>query len=96
MRVRPKKLKVLGAVYDVTFKKGPIDTDYAGTCDISKKKIDVSLDYDVEATLLHELIHAVIYESALNQCNISSDAKEIICEQVSRVIVDNFKLSIKK
>lgn len=45
-----------------------------------------------EVTLLHELIHAVFFRSGILNAKVSQDAEEIICDQVAKVIQENFKL----
>lgn len=48
-----------------------------------------------EVTLIHELVHAVMYRSGVTNTKISSDTEEVICDQVAKVITENFKL-VKK
>ncbi len=48
-----------------------------------------------EVTLLHEIIHAVFFRSGILNTKVSADAEEVICDQVAKVIQENFKL-VKK
>lgn len=48
-----------------------------------------------EVTLVHELIHAVFYRAGIHNAKVSHDIEEIICDQISKVITENFKL-VKK
>lgn len=48
-----------------------------------------------EITIMHELIHSVFARSGVHNAKISADIEEIICDQVSKVILENFKL-VKK
>ena len=52
-------------------------------------------DEKYDEILLHEMIHSVFTRSSLNQCAISHDAQEIICDQVAKFITENFKLTKK-
>ena len=50
---------------------------------------------NVQATLIHEIIHAISKRVGLNQ-SISLAMEEVICEAVSNCLTDNFDLVIKK
>jgi Zn-dependent peptidase ImmA (M78 family) len=43
-------------------------------------------------TLCHELIHAVIQRAGAYQAGLSEDLEEILCEQISVAICENFDL----
>jgi len=84
-------------------KKCPIkttvmDNNFLGLFYYDDFRIEISdqcPDHKYDEILVHEMIHAVFNRSSLNQCNISHDAQEIICDQVAKFITENFKL-IKK
>lgn len=48
------------------------------------------------STLLHEIIHALFHRAGLHQAKIPESLEEIICEQVSTVLTENFKLTGKR
>lgn len=48
-----------------------------------------------EITIMHELIHSVFARAGIHNAKISADIEEIIADQVSKVILENFKL-VKK
>lgn len=48
------------------------------------------------STLLHEIIHALFHRAGLHQSRISTSLEEIICEQVSTVLTENFNLTGRK
>jgi Zn-dependent peptidase ImmA (M78 family) len=59
--------------------------------------IDASLKKcDYISTLIHEIVHAMFHRAGLHQTKISSSLEEIICEQVSTVLTENFSLTGKK
>ena len=47
---------------------------------------------DYLQTLLHELIHAVIQRTGIEESGIPEGIEEIICDNVATAIVENFKL----
>ena len=92
---------VLGTKYKIQIVKGlKCDEGQSvhGWCDESKKciSIDAGEMGDVfTGTLLHEIGHAVFNESAINQTSIHDDLKEIMVEQIAKVINQAFSLKIK-
>lgn len=56
-------------------------------------EIDASLtgkEYDM--TLIHELIHTVVQRAGVHQSGLPHEIEEILAEQISVAIVENFKL----
>lgn len=45
-----------------------------------------------EITIMHELIHSVFARAGIHNARVSGDIEEIIADQVSKVILENFKL----
>lgn len=59
-------------------------------------EINNKLDKDTqEITIMHELIHSVFARSGIHNARVSADIEEIIADQVSKVILENFRL-VKK
>ena len=92
-----KGLNIKGQRYKIYFqdlknlslKEG---TTLVGLCDKDKKRIFVESslsEMDKKKTLLHEIIHAIINETAIDQI-ISIDAEEMLCENISQVIYNCF------
>ena len=48
-----------------------------------------------EVTLIHEIIHAVFFRAGILNAKVSHDIEEVIADQISKVINENFKL-VKK
>lgn len=44
--------------------------------------------------LLHEIMHALFDRAGIHQLKISSDAEEILCEQISLFLVEQFNLKV--
>jgi len=49
---------------------------------------------DAVKTLIHELTHAMIHRTGINQ-SLAHELEEVICENVSTVICENFNLTLK-
>lgn len=94
------KVRVGSSLYDVVIVDAPIALESAILCDgvfiADKKRIIVNSksDLGMRTVLLHELMHAVIYEAKLNGV-ISSDVEEVLVEHISEFICDNFVLRFK-
>lgn len=70
----------------------------AGLCDIEAKKIyiDTSTE-DTTETLLHEILHAEVYEGGIRQYpSWSQDLEEVLVEVFSRSIASLFTLRRKR
>lgn len=53
-------------------------------------------DKNVKQTIIHEMIHGVIFRTAIYQGNISDDLIEMICDNVATFMVETFDLKLKK
>jgi len=65
-----------------------------GTCDRKSKEITLSNDLDKQTfmpTLLHEVVHAFLWESGMSQF-LSVESEEMISEMLPRVLLKNFKV----
>ena len=96
--MKQKKLKVFGRVWTVKVKERLADTGADGLT--LKQEKELWLDSDLKGkeqmqTLLHEFVHAVFVESGLDQTSIRGDLEEIVAEQVSQALVDNFNIKFK-
>ena len=94
----PKSLNILGQ--DIALKQEDLDGMY-GCFDYINKTISINVTAhtlykeNVQATLIHEIIHAISKRVGLNQ-SISLAMEEVICESISNCLTDNFDLVIKK
>lgn len=89
-------LKVLGKNVKVVFTDLEAENLY-GRFWIEANVIEIDKKLKKEqktATILHELIHAVIQRSGLNNV-IAPDTEEIVCDQIAKVIAENFHLKKK-
>lgn len=50
---------------------------------------------EVDQVLLHELVHSVFFRLSIYQ-NVTLDTEEMIAEGISKAIVENFELKVKK
>ncbi len=90
-----KYLKVLGKKIKVVF-RDMTEENVCGHYLYAQKLIEINSALDPitqQVTLLHELVHAVFDRAGIHSANISHDIEEIICDQVSKVILENFKLT---
>lgn len=51
---------------------------------------------ELMSTIIHEIVHAVFYRTGIDQAKIQDGVEEIICENVSIAMVENFHLRLKK
>jgi hypothetical protein len=92
------KLDILGAKYSVIM-TDLTNSNAMGECYKAQKIIKIHDKLEGEellSTMIHEVIHAMFYESGLNQTSVNGDIEEIIAEQGSRVITSFFKKMLKK
>lgn len=92
---RSKYLKVLGKRIKVVF-RDMTEENVCGHYLYAKGLIEINNTLDLETqqiTLLHELIHAVFDRSGVHSANVSHDIEEIIADQISKVILENFKVT---
>ncbi len=96
-----KKFCVLGQDVTVEYSEAPLvdenNRQLAGFFDIKKNHIVVhdETDKDTMKTLIHELVHALIYRSGVAQI-ITVEAQEILCESLSHFIYENFDMRRQK
>lgn len=85
-----KKLNVFGL--SVPVRLDNLGPELAGHYDPMKKEIVINNDSTQKFdTMLHELLHACWYRTALSQTDISRDVQEIIVESFAIVLSENFK-----
>lgn len=75
------------------------ETGFLGYFDPEKNEIVIDANLkgmDFLSTLVHEIIHAVFTRGGLRQAKISPSLEEIICEQISVVLTENFSLHKKR
>lgn len=90
-------LDVFGMKIKVVY-KDLSEANLAGVFVASEKTIFIDNHQpkcDQEASLIHELTHAISYRAGWCQV-LSKEVEEFICEHISSVILDNFKLTKKK
>lgn len=95
--MKPKSITVHGFKIPIEYKK--LEENFRGLYHYSPCRIEINnalAKDDLTRTLIHELIHAVFDKGSINQCAISHDAQELICDQIANVICKNFKLTKKK
>ena len=81
------KYKIKGETYTVKFVKEVPADDACGLCDKEKKLIFIQTGMtlkDTELALLHEFVHASLYELGLN--HLSHDLEEQLAEGLSMTI----------
>jgi hypothetical protein len=95
-----KSVKIYG--WDVPIIKEPNLMDqhgFLGFYDPQNKQIRIDPRLKGAAftsTLLHEMVHALFDRGGLAQTRIPSSLEEIICEQLSTIILENFELTPKR
>jgi Zn-dependent peptidase ImmA (M78 family) len=73
--------------------------DSDGLCDPTTRTIYVRCgmsESEKTSTILHELIHAIFFESGLHHTSVSEDLIEIICHAVSETIHEQFRVIKRK
>ncbi len=92
-----RTLKILGERIKVKYKDLNPE-NICGRYSYDSKTIEVNSKLDKhiqDVTLIHEVIHATIHRAGINNAQLSADLEEIICDQVAKVIVENFTLKRK-
>lgn len=98
----PKYRTILGKKWKIRFKWNLRCDDghkVDGLCDFKNRYIwlDRLLPKDERfQVFLHEEFHAVLHELCFNQLEASSDAQEIVCEGLSRWMVETYDIKFKK
>jgi len=73
------------------------NTDWMGYFDPIKKSIviDAALKgEEYQVTIIHEFLEAVWFRNSFNLA-INNETKEVIIDQISKALIENFKISIK-
>ncbi len=87
-----KSLNILGMKVKVVY----VDLSAENICgkyNYKERKIyiDKKLDKEtMQVTLFHEFLHATFYRAGLPNAKISDDAEEIMVDQFSKALVENF------
>ena len=87
------KINVLGESWYVKFDK----INDCGICNPENKTIYINSSLDKNSmviTILHEMFHAYVRRSGIYNGMLSSDMEEIIADQFSTVISENFDFTI--
>ena len=90
----PKSINILGQDLEVI--EGPLNHmygcyDYIQKCIFIDTEVHKKWNEDIQATFIHEMIHAISKRVGLSQ-SIDRDIEEIICESIANCITDNFTL----
>jgi hypothetical protein len=101
MRI-PSSLCISGNKWRIVLKDRLFDdgNEVRGLCDFESKSIYIGVKAhktrkSLEATFIHELFHAVLFENCLDQTDLDKNLHEIIVESLSRFVVDKFVLNLK-
>ncbi len=93
------KLKVFGLMVPVIIEDGLAEKGFAGYYDPNTKEIHIDsglTGYAFEHTRLHELIHSVADRTGILQTGVSLEVMELICENVSTAILENYNIKLKR
>ncbi len=90
----PKQVTILGQKYSIVQQNElkSESKDVWGSVDLVKKTIYLDksqTDIEKISTLIHEMGHAVFFESAINLTTIHHDVEEILVEQIAKTITNN-------
>lgn len=90
MRI-PKELMIRGKQWAVTY-KWRLEDDADGLTDGANRVIYLrhGLGGEKLTTFLHELIHAIMYESGIHHTELSAAAEELICHNVAEEFTSQF------
>jgi hypothetical protein len=90
-------LNILGQKWPVyLIKEHP---EYVGICYFDDAKIEIVDNLEKEyfgETLLHEFLHAVFYRGSFKQTGLNQQAEEIMVDLISKSLLDNFEIKLKK
>lgn len=92
------KLNIFGLQVPV-YHKEIDDKNLRGYYDTQAKEIFIAKEmkgHDFWNTMVHELIHAALYRTGFGQTQMPHDLHEMICENISVAICENFDLKFKK
>ena len=93
----PSSIMVCGQQWSIKLKDHLYDEgiEIRGLCEFDEKTIHIGVKAhktrkSLEATFLHELFHAVLFENCLDQTDLDRNLHEIIVESISRFMINNF------
>lgn len=92
------KLKIFGELFKLKRSETIETHGVYGYCDPNKLEIviDQSLDGTLFLeTLIHEIGHAVFYRTGIRQTKMPLEVEEIICENISKALIENLDIKIK-
>ena len=92
-----KKINILGESVKVKYRDMTEDK-VCGWYIYDKKLIEINnkIPKDIQnVTLVHEIIHAVFDRAGILNAKVSHDIQEVICDQVAKVLTENFNLKEK-
>lgn len=92
------KYTIKGHEWRVIFLDQVDEEDSMGECECTNRIIYIKDGLEEEeevATFLHELLHAIMFESGIHCTSVSSDVQEIICENISLELARLFKVQSK-
>jgi hypothetical protein len=98
----PSEVLVKGKLWTVEYKWGLRDGGEIvdGLCQYGPRKILIRRELkkeDKPAVFLHELIHAILFESHLNEDGgLDGFAEEVVCSSIADVILTLFHLRLKR
>ena len=91
-----KHLTIFGKHVPIVRTKDQLKTHEAFAM-FHRDKFFIEIDHSLKGhiyyvSLIHELIHSVVQRSGIYQAGLSHELEEILAEQISVAIVENFKL----
>jgi hypothetical protein len=89
---KKKEMDVFGISYEIV-ERYPLEND-DGECCPNTHEIRLKKTIRDKKTLVHELVHGMIFEGAL-YCALNEKIREVVAEQVAEVITRNFHLRLK-
>jgi Zn-dependent peptidase ImmA (M78 family) len=93
-----RKLRVFGKIIPVFRISGLMDQGAYGYYSEEHEEVGVDADLkgeELEHTVIHELFHAVLDRLHCQQ-QMSPEFVEVVVENLSRSVIDNFKVSFRK
>lgn len=98
----PSSITICGQVWSIKLKDHLYDdgVEIRGLCEFDERTIHIGVKAhktakSLQATFLHELFHAVLFENCLDQTDLDRNLHEIIVESLSRFLQDKFILRLK-
>lgn len=98
----PSSIIISGQSWKILLKERLFDdgVEIRGLCDFDEKTISIGIGAhknakSIQATFLHELFHAVLFENCLDQTDLDRNLHEIIVESLSRFLLDKFSIRFK-